>query len=83
MPNRRDILKQTCALALGATGAAHIARAASGTSASPRAGTAGVGIRSIARRDETILRLGGSGDGYKMTWGADDRLFTVVNDGTG
>ena len=76
MPNRRDILKQTCAVALGITGAAHIGRAANGASA-PAA------IRSVARRDETILRLGGVGDGYKMTWAADDRQFTVVNDGSG
>ena len=72
MPNRRDILKQTCAVALGMTGPAHIARAASGAS-----------VRSVVRRDETILRLGGVGDGYKMTWAADDRQFTVVNDGSG
>jgi hypothetical protein len=76
MPNRRDILKQTCAVALGITGAAHIGCAASGASAP-------VAIRSVVRRDETILRLGGVGDGYKMTWAADDRQFTVVNDGSG
>jgi hypothetical protein len=70
MPNRRDILQQTCALALGMTGAARIVRAAPG-------------IRSVVRRDETILRLGGVGDGYKMTWDADDRQFVTVNDGSG
>lgn len=69
MPNRRDILKQACAAALGVTGVAHIARAAA--------------VRSVVRRDETTLRLGGVGDGYKMTWDADDRLYAVVNDGSG
>lgn len=69
MPNRRDILKQTCALAFAGTGAARIAR--------------GPNIQAVVRRDETILRLGGVGDGYKMTWDADDRLYTVVNDGAG
>jgi len=69
MPNRRDILKQTCAVALGVAGAARIAR--------------GAAVRSVVRRDETILRLGGVGDGYKMTWDADDRLYAVVNDGSG
>jgi hypothetical protein len=83
MPNRRDILKQTCAVALGVTGAARITQAARGTSVPLRHGTGGMGIRSVVRRDETILRLGGVGDGYKMTWDADDRQFTVVNDGSG
>lgn len=71
MPNRRDILKQTCALAFAATSAAPVARARDGE------------ITSVIRRDETILRLGGVGDGYKMTWDADDRLYAVVNDGPG
>jgi hypothetical protein len=70
MPNRRDILKQTCALALGATGTARAARVS-------RA------IQAVVRRDETILRLGGLGDGYDMTWDAQDRQYVVVNDGTG
>jgi hypothetical protein len=70
MPNRRDVLKQACALALGATGAVKIARATQG-------------ISRIVRRDETIARLGGVGDGFKMTWDADDRQYIVVNDGSG
>jgi hypothetical protein len=84
MPNRRDILKQTCAVALGMTGPAYIARAANGASAPISPDNRGAAaIRSIVRRDETILRLGGVGDGYKMTWAADDRQFMVVNDGSG
>jgi len=35
------------------------------------------------RRDETILRLGGIGDRFEMTWDAQDRLYVVVNDGPG
>lgn len=69
MPNRRDVLKQTCATALGMMAIPRLTRAA--------------GIRSIVRRDETLLKLGGVGDGYKMTWAADDLQYTVVNDGTG
>ena len=78
MPSRREILQQGCALALGAAGTATIVRAAQHP-----AGAGLPGIRSIVRRDETILRLGGVGDGYKMTWDAGDRQLVVVNDGTG
>jgi hypothetical protein len=81
MLSRRDILKQTYALALGV--AAHNARAERAAPAPLRPGTRGPDIRSAVRRDETILRLGGVGDGYKMTWGADDRLYLAVNDGSG
>ena len=35
------------------------------------------------RREDMILRLGGVGDGYKMTWAADDRHYFGVNDGSG
>jgi hypothetical protein len=71
--NRRDILKQTGAVVLGLTGATHIARGAS----------EGVGVRSVVRREETLLRLRGVGDGFKMTWDADDRQYLVVNEGSG
>jgi len=83
VPNRRDVLKQTCALALGVTGAAQVVRGASGASATVVAGTRTRGVRSLVRRDETILRLGGVGDGFAMTWDAEDRQYVVVNDGTG
>ena len=46
----------------------------------------GAGARTpvgILRRDATIRRLGGIGDGYKMTLAADGRQFVVVNDGPG
>lgn len=81
MFNRRDILKHTCALAVGA--AAYSTRAEQGLLTPLRSGPRGVDIRSVVRRDETILRLGNLGDGYKMTWGAGDRQYVVVNDGPG
>jgi hypothetical protein len=37
----------------------------------------------MQRRDDTILRLGGLGDGYKISWRADDRQLIVVNEGPG
>ena len=60
MPSRREILKQTCVLALGVTGAAHIGGNVQAAAALERQSTRGARIRSVARRDETILRLGGS-----------------------
>ncbi len=43
----------------------------------------GMHIRAAIRRDETILRLGGHGDIYNMTWAADDRQYVAVCDGAG
>lgn len=68
MPTRRDVLKQTFSAALGATG---YARGAPAT------------IRSAVRLDETLLKLGGIGDRFEMSWDAQDRLYVVVNDGPG
>ncbi len=83
MTNRRDLLKQTCALALGVGGGAGLSRMVY-AGAMPQAGDASRGnIRSVIRRDDTILKLGGVGDGFKMTWDAGDRQYVVVNDGSG
>jgi hypothetical protein len=40
-------------------------------------------IKSVIRRDDTILRLGGHGDNFHMSWAADDRQFVSVCDGEG
>ncbi|MFC4312985.1 hypothetical protein ACFPN2_28135 [Steroidobacter flavus] len=40
-------------------------------------------IKSVIRREETILRLGGNGDNYHMSWAKDDRQYTSVCDGAG
>jgi hypothetical protein len=40
-------------------------------------------IKSLIRRDDIILRLGGSGDNWHMTWGEDDRQYVGVCDGFG
>lgn len=77
--HRRDILKQTLALGVSAA----IARAAPGIAAPLRSDAQGLGVRSIVRRDETILSLGGTGFGYQMTWDAADRQYVMVSDGAG
>lgn len=75
MSQRRDILQS---IAFGLLAAlSQPARAA----ISRTVGMASV--RSLRRRDDTIVRLPTIGDGYKMTWTAADRQLVVVNDGAG
>ncbi len=76
MSQRRDFLKQSIAMGLWAA-SGQVAFAAV-----PPHRFAGV-VRSLRRRDDTILRLPTIGDGYKMTWTADGQQLTVVNDGAG
>lgn len=40
-------------------------------------------IVGVERREETVLRLGGVGDNWHMTWGADDRQYVGLCDGWG
>ena len=40
-------------------------------------------IRALQRLDDTILRLGGSGDNWHTTWAADESQFTSLCDGSG
>ena len=40
-------------------------------------------IRALRRLEETVLRLGGVGDDWHMTWADDDRQFVSLCDGTG
>jgi hypothetical protein len=40
-------------------------------------------IASATRRDETILRLGGNGDNWHMSWAADDSQVVSLCDGSG
>ncbi|QKS01178.1 DUF4185 domain-containing protein [Sphingomonas sp. CL5.1] len=77
MHTRRDFMTGT--LALGASGL-QWAGAAPLLAAPPARGES---VRGMVRRDETILRLGGIGDGYQLTWGKDGRQYVVVNDGPG
>jgi hypothetical protein len=74
MPGRRDILQHAAALGVGSA-----LLPAWASASAPR----GAPIRGIVRRDDTIRRLGGIGDGYKLSWAADGRHYVVVNDGPG
>ncbi|TWB44004.1 DUF4185 domain-containing protein [Nitrospirillum pindoramense] len=81
MPQRRDFLIRALAMGLAAQALPTASTRALAALRPSEGGAASV--RSLWRRDETILRLPSLGDGYKMTWGADDRQLVVVNDGPG
>ena len=75
MIERRDFLQHALALGLAAS---------AGTPALAMADRRGAArVRGALREDTTIARLGGLGDGYKMTLTADGRQIVVVNDGPG
>ena len=40
-------------------------------------------IRGLKRLEETVLRLGGVGDNWHMTWANDDKQYVSLCDGTG
>ncbi len=80
MSNRRNVLKQILAAGGSSVPLFHATSSAAATSGTK---AENVGIRMIVRRDDPILKLGGIGDGYKMSWGASDQQYIVVNDGPG
>ena len=90
MSTRRQFLKQTGAAALATASGLQIAASAGCTSESSSASGAGsvsgssmTRIKSVVRRNETILRIDSHGDIFHTTWGADDRQYTAVCDGSG
>ncbi len=80
MLTRRNFLQGAALLGAGHCLDVHAARAADATSADSVG--KGSGLK-IIRRDDTLLRLGGMGDGYNLTWAADDRQYFGINDGVG
>lgn len=72
MTSRRDIMKQALLLSAAALCGGGPLRAA-----------ASRGVTGMRWRDGTVARLGGLGDGYKMSWAKDGRQLVVVNDGPG
>ncbi len=78
--NRRDILKQMCVLGAGAL---PMVQAACAVAATAGRRTGEKAVKSVVRREDTTVKLGGMGFGYQSTWAADDRQFMMVNDGAG
>lgn len=90
MPTRREFLKQTGAAGAVVVAFANVAPAQNGTVSSKtppevrrRPRLAGSPIKAVIRREETILRLGGSGDNWHMSWADDDRQYVSLCDGFG
>lgn len=75
MPTRRRFLKETTGAIATACFPISVPRLAQSYSL-PH-------IKSVIRREETVLRLGGDGDNWHMSWAADDRQYVALCDGMG
>lgn len=91
MSTRREFLKQTAAAsALVSTGVAGSAsrrdentEAKAATKINKAAHQPMSRIKSVIRREQTVLRYGGNGDNWHMSWAADDRQYLSLCDGAG
>ncbi len=90
MSTRREFLKHTVAAGVVAvpplrcTYAGEPAGANSGASIVRKAKpTSGARVKSVIRREETVLRYGGRGDNWHMSWAEDDRQYVSLCDGSG
>lgn len=84
MPTRRDFLQQTGAVGLGLAAAPPALTNSNTSKASPRSSRSVAStIKGVMRREETTLRLGGSGDNWHMSWADDDRQYVSLCDGFG
>ncbi|WP_198683827.1 twin-arginine translocation signal domain-containing protein [Peristeroidobacter agariperforans] len=89
MSTRRDFLKQTAASGVVAAASMQVARAVedagSGGMEQPNVDKTNLSwrsrIKSVIRRDETVLRYGVHGDNWHMSWASDDRQYVSACDG--
>jgi hypothetical protein len=79
---RREFLKQAVALGITTVTPALLPFAAD-SSEGQSTRIASSRITSVVRRDETIMRYGGNGDVFPMTWTSDNRQFSSFSDGFG
>ena len=84
MTTRRQFLTQTT---LGGTAAVFLPLGCTpnqdAKGGSPNISTSMPKIKSVIRREETLLRLGGNGDNFHMSWAADDKQYVSLCDGSG
>jgi len=86
---RREFLAQTTAAAIFVAtsqlaGSTSKKAASDASKGAPRtASRRGSSIKSLVRREETTLRLGGHGAEWHMSWAADDRQFVSLGGGMG
>lgn len=90
MSTRRQFLQQASGAGLAVASSVELVRAAAdaGTAAAAavrvsRAHRSGLRITSVIRREETVLRHGGFGDNWHMSWASDERQYVSLCDGTG
>lgn len=91
MPTRREFLKQTAAAGVTVGTSVQIAQAAGDADTVAReqakmnkaAHTSSTRIKSVVRREDTVLRYGGNGDNWHMSWSSDDRQYVSLCDGAG
>ena len=88
MSTRRELLKQAAATLVGALTSAQLARGAGDTrsdafASAGAAKSSGSRIKSVIRREDTVVRHGGTGDNWHMSWAGDDRQYVSLCDGAG
>lgn len=90
MTNRREFITQTAAASIVAAAPvriSHTSESETGHQGSRTtfnsARTSHAAIKSVIRSEETIIRYGGNGDCFHMSWANDDRQYVSVCDGGG
>jgi hypothetical protein len=89
MATRRDFISTIAGAGIAAATSVEIVDAAEqmplsqSAVKSQKARTVGVHIRSVIRREETLLRRDMNGDNWCMSWAADDRQYLSLLDGFG
>jgi len=81
MPTRRTFLKHTVSASVAAVASLQVA--CSPESPSKVAQPAGSRIKSAVRQEDTVIRYGGNGDNWHMSWASDDRQYVSLCDGSG
>lgn len=80
---RRAFLAHTIAATASAAGLAPLAAGFSVEKTTRFAHRGIARIKTVIRREETVLRHGGNGDNWHMSWAADDRQYLSLCDGSG
>lgn len=91
MATRREFTSQAAAAGVAVATTNWVAQAAENVGGLVRAPTlanwaaheSSKRIKSVIRREDTVLRYGGNGDNWHMSWSADDRLYVSLCDGAG
>jgi hypothetical protein len=91
MSTRREFLKHSSAAAVAVATSVQVAQSVEAlttpvkalVTANRTAPKSVARIKSMTRREETVLRYGGNGDNWHMSWAADERQYVSLCDGAG